>query len=142
MREPVEWPTRDLVAHRAGTTPERTAIVDADRGEERTYRELDAAVDSVAAAFDAACASDGGRVAALVDTRPAVAELLYGAMRTGRTFVPLNVELAPETLGPSSTRSRPTCWSVSARRNRWRPKSQIPRRLGRRGRRSGCQRAG
>ncbi len=98
MREPVDWPTQDLVAHRARTTPERTAIVDADSGQEWTYRELDAAVDSVAAALDGACASDGGRVAALVDTRPAVAELCYGAMRTGRTFAPLNVELAPETL--------------------------------------------
>ncbi|MBX0285317.1 class I adenylate-forming enzyme family protein [Haloarcula salinisoli] len=98
MREPVDWPTQDLVAHRAGTTPERTAIVDADSGGERTYRELDAAVDSVAAAFDAVCASAGGRVAALVDTRPAVAELLYAALRTGRTFVPLNVDLDADTL--------------------------------------------
>jgi O-succinylbenzoic acid--CoA ligase len=98
MREPVEWPTRDLVSHRAATTPERTAVVDADRDTDRTYRELDAAVGSVAAAFDARCVRSGGCVAALVDTRSAVAELLYGAVRTGRTFAPLNVELAPDTL--------------------------------------------
>ena len=98
MREPVEWPTRDLVAHRAGTTPERTAIIDAQSGEMRAYRELDAAADTVAAAVDAHCAGTGGSVAALVDTRPAVAELLSGALRTGRTFAPLNVELDADTL--------------------------------------------
>jgi O-succinylbenzoic acid--CoA ligase len=98
MRSPVDWPTRDLVSYRAATTPERTAVVDADRGEGRTYRELDAAVDSVAAAFDARSGAATGPVAALVDTRPAVAELFYGAMRTGRPFAPLNVDLAPETL--------------------------------------------
>ncbi|WP_324662205.1 class I adenylate-forming enzyme family protein [Haloarcula sediminis] len=99
MPDPVEWPTRDLVSHRVGATPERTAVVDADRDTERTYRELDAAVDAVAAAFDAHCVGTGGPVAALVDTRPAVAELLHGAMRTGRTFAPLNVELDADTLG-------------------------------------------
>jgi len=98
MRDSVDWPTRDLVSHRAATTPERTAVVDGDRDTEQTYRELDAAVDSVAAAFDARCEAPGGRVAALVDTRPTVAELCYGAMRAGRTFAPLNVALAPETL--------------------------------------------
>jgi len=98
MRDPVDWPTRDLLSHRAATTPERTAIVDGDRDAERSYRELDAAVDAVATALDTQCDSPGGPVAALVDTRPAVAELCYGAMRTGRPFAPLNVELAPETL--------------------------------------------
>ena len=98
MREPVDWPTRDPVSHRAATTPGRTAIVDADRDTERSYRELDAAADVVAAAIDSRVDTPGGRVAALVDARPAVAELLYGAMRTGRTFAPLNVQLAPETL--------------------------------------------
>ncbi|WP_277541272.1 class I adenylate-forming enzyme family protein [Haloarcula laminariae] len=98
MREPVEWPTRDPLTHRAATTPERTAVVDADRDTDRRYRELDAAADRVAAAFDAHTPGAGGRVAALVDTRPAVAELLYGAMRTGRTFAPLNVDLDADTL--------------------------------------------
>ncbi|MDS0284124.1 class I adenylate-forming enzyme family protein [Haloarcula onubensis] len=98
MREPVDWPARDLLTHRAATTPERTALVAADGGGERSYRDLDAAVDSVAAAFEAATDGEDGPIAALVDTRPAVAQLLHAAMRTGRTFAPLNVELAPETL--------------------------------------------
>jgi O-succinylbenzoic acid--CoA ligase len=98
MREPVDWPTCDLVSHRAATTPERTAVVDGDRDGKRTYRELDAAVDSVAAAMGAHCDGSSGRVAALVDTRPSVAELWYGVLRTGRTFAPLNVDLAPDTL--------------------------------------------
>ncbi|MBX0294225.1 class I adenylate-forming enzyme family protein [Haloarcula nitratireducens] len=97
MREPVEWPTRDLLTHRAGTTPERTAVVDADGGGTTTYRELDAAVDEVAAALEA-LDTPNGRVATLVDTRPAVGRLLFGAMRRGLTLAPLNVELDAETL--------------------------------------------
>ncbi|MBV0922901.1 AMP-binding protein [Halomicroarcula limicola] len=98
MREPMEWPTRDLLTHRAETTPERTAVVDADEGETATYRELDAAVDEVAAAFEA-LDTPNRRVATLLDTRPAVGRLLFGAMRRGLTLAPLNVELDVETLG-------------------------------------------
>jgi O-succinylbenzoic acid--CoA ligase len=93
MREPVDWPTVDLLTHRVETTPERTALVDADGGERRTYRELDAAVDSVATALAQRLGDGGTRVATLVDTRPAVARLLFGAMRLGVTLAPLNVEL-------------------------------------------------
>ncbi|MDS0258751.1 AMP-binding protein [Haloarcula sp. S1CR25-12] len=99
MREPVEWPTRDLLSHRAETTPERTAVVDAETGAERSYREFDAAADSVAAAVDGLADTAGGRVATLVDTRPAVGRLLYGVWRTGRTYAALNVDLAADTLG-------------------------------------------
>jgi len=98
MREPVDWPTHDLLTHRVATTPDRTAMVDADGGDEWSYRTLDAAADSVAAAVERRCDDAAGRVATLVDTRPAVAELLYGVVRTGRTLAPLNVALASETL--------------------------------------------
>jgi len=99
MREPVDWPTRDFLTHRADTTPTRTALVDAADGTETTYREYDAAVDAVAAGLDAAAGDSGAApVAALVDTRPAVGRLLYGAMRTGRPLAPLNVDLDGETL--------------------------------------------
>ncbi|WP_135302924.1 class I adenylate-forming enzyme family protein [Haloarcula amylovorans] len=97
MREPMEWPTRDLLTHRAETTPERTAVVDADENRTTTYRELDAAVDEVAAALKG-LDTPNGRVATLIDTRPAVGRLLFGAMRRGLTLAPLNVELDAETL--------------------------------------------
>jgi O-succinylbenzoic acid--CoA ligase len=101
MREPVDWPTVDLLSHRAGTTPERTAMIDADGDETWTYRELDTAVDSTAAAVDEALATTDAtdtRVATLVDTRPAVGRLLFGTMRLGATLAPLNVELDAGTL--------------------------------------------
>ena len=96
MAEPVSWPTRDLLSHRAGTTPERTALVDADTGRTVTYRSLDAEVDSVAAVL--ADRAGGGTVATLMDTRPAIGRLLFGTMRSGATLAPLNPELDAETL--------------------------------------------
>ena len=96
MPEPVDWPTRDLVTHRVESTPDRTAVVGEHR--ELTYRELDDAVDEAAAVFDSFGASHGGRVATLVDTRAAMSRLLFGAMRTGATLAPLNVELEAATL--------------------------------------------
>jgi len=98
MRDPADWPTRDPVSHRAGTTPERTAVIDAEDGHQWRYRDLDAAVDAVAAGIDSAAETADGRVATLVDTRPAVGRLLFGAMRSGRTLAPLNVDLDAETL--------------------------------------------
>lgn len=96
MPEPAAWPTRDLLSHRATTTPERTAMVDADTGATETYRALDTAVDSVAASL--ADQAGRGTVAVLVDTRPAIGRLLFGAMRCGATLAPLNVELDATTL--------------------------------------------
>lgn len=97
MREPVDWPTRDLLTHRVRSTPERTALVTAD-GDTTTYREYDAAADRVAATVERYADSEHSRVAALVDTRVEVGELLFGAMRCGATLAPLNVELERETL--------------------------------------------
>ena len=98
MRDPVEWPTADPVTHRAATTPERTAVVDADGGTTLTYRALDSAVGSVAAALERYPDAPDGRVAVLMDTRAVVGRLLFGAMRIGATLAPLNVGLDAETL--------------------------------------------
>ncbi|WP_324757939.1 class I adenylate-forming enzyme family protein [Haloarcula montana] len=110
MREPVDWPTRDLVSHRVASTPERPAVVDADGDRTWSYRDLDDRVDTVAARFAAETDSAGGEdelVAALVDTRPEIAPLLFGAMRAGVTLVPLNVDLVPATLGAQLARVDP-----------------------------------
>ena len=73
-------------------------MVDADDGDELTYREYDAAVDRVAAAFGEWLDDAPATVATLVDTRPAVGKLLFGGMRLGATLAPLNVELDAESL--------------------------------------------
>ena len=98
MRDPVDWPTQDLVTHRADTTPDRTAMVAADSGSRVTYRELDAAVGAVAAELDRRIDAADATVATLLPTRPAVGTLLFAAMRIGATLAPLNVELDADTL--------------------------------------------
>ncbi|WP_254278693.1 class I adenylate-forming enzyme family protein [Haloarcula marina] len=98
MRESLEWPTRDLLSHRAAATPERTALVDADDGSSLTYREYDAAADEIAAGVRPHLSDDGARVATLVNTRPEVGSLLFGAMRCGTTLAPLNVDLEADAL--------------------------------------------
>ncbi|MEF8828270.1 MAG: AMP-binding protein, partial [Haloarcula sp.] len=98
MRDPVDWPTTDLVTHRADTTPDRTAMVAAESGNAVTYRELDAAVDAVAAELDRRVDAPDATVATLLPTRPAVGTLLFATMRLGATLAPLNGELDAETL--------------------------------------------
>ncbi|MDT3435298.1 AMP-binding protein [Haloarcula sp. 1CSR25-25] len=98
MRDPVDWPTKDLVACRANATPDRTALVAAESGTAVTYRELDAAVDAVAAELDRRIDAPDATVATLLPTRPAVGTLLFATMRLGATLAPLNVELDAETL--------------------------------------------
>jgi O-succinylbenzoic acid--CoA ligase len=98
MRDSVDWPTTDLVTHRAATTPDRTAMVAAESGAAVTYRELDAAVDAVAAELDRRTDTPDATIATLLPTRPAVGTLLFAAMRLGATLAPLNVELDAATL--------------------------------------------
>ncbi len=85
MRDPLNWPTQDLVTHRADTTPDRTAMVAAASGNAVTYRKLDAAVDAVAAELDRRVDAPDATVATLLPTRPAVGTLLFAAMRLGAT---------------------------------------------------------
>jgi O-succinylbenzoic acid--CoA ligase len=92
-----EWPRTDLLTHRAETTPDRTALIDADTGESVTYQAFDAQVDTLAATLNERV--DGsGRVATLFDTRPAVGRLLYSTLRCGQTLAPLNIELNADTI--------------------------------------------
>ncbi|WP_284009089.1 class I adenylate-forming enzyme family protein [Haloarcula pelagica] len=110
MREPVDWPTRDLVSHRVASTPERTAVIDAANGRAWSYRDLDERVDAVAARFATEADAetvDGGRVATLVDTRVGMASLLFGAMRAGVSLVPLNVDLEAASLAAQLDRVDP-----------------------------------
>jgi len=98
MRDPLNWPTQDLVTHRADTTPDRTAMVAAASGNAVTYRKLDAAVDAVAAELDRRIDAPNATIATLLPARPAVGTLLFAAMRLGATLAPLNVELDAATL--------------------------------------------
>ncbi|WP_226482975.1 class I adenylate-forming enzyme family protein [Natrinema amylolyticum] len=101
--EPVDWPTRDLVAHRAAATPQQTALIDIETGTAWRFREFDNRVDRVASRLEDRVLAGSGterddreRIGLLMDTRPAFATLFFAAMRTGATVVPLNVR---ETTG-------------------------------------------
>src|SRR6056297_1033717 len=95
MTAPIDWPTRDPVAHRVAATPQRTALIDVATDTEWTFREYDRRVDRLAAALESAALA-GERIGVLMDTRPAFATLFFAAMRTGTTVVALNVR---ETTG-------------------------------------------
>ncbi|MCU4971283.1 acyl--CoA ligase [Halobacteria archaeon AArc-m2/3/4] len=109
-RTPPDWPTVDLVAHRVRTTPDRTAVVDADTEETWTYRELDRRVDALAAGLlsetDLERGSDA-RVGVLLHTSPAFATLCFAAMRIGLSLVPLNVRETPTELESKVERTDP-----------------------------------
>ncbi len=113
-----EWPDRDPLAHRAATTPERTAVIDArsqdgqDDGASRTdYRTYDAEVEALAAGLTTVDGlepvrepgAEGGdgpppRVAVLAADRAAVPRTLFAATRLGASVVPLNVRSDDERL--------------------------------------------
>ncbi|ELY38360.1 class I adenylate-forming enzyme family protein [Natronorubrum tibetense] len=101
---PLEWPTRDLLSHRASTTPDATAVIDADGGESWTFGEFDRRVDIVAKRLEtvltdpeSVAADTERRLGVLMETRVAFAEVYLAAMRRGITVVPLNVrETVPE----------------------------------------------
>lgn len=87
------WPAADPVADRAAATPDRTAIVDADADRTLSYREYDRLVATVA---DALASHGADRVGYLLAPRPEVGALVFAAMRTGTTLVPLSLrEPAP-----------------------------------------------
>ncbi|MFD1564893.1 o-succinylbenzoate--CoA ligase [Haloarchaeobius amylolyticus] len=95
MTAPIDWPTRDPVAHRVAATPQRTALIDVATDTDWTFREYDRRVDRLAAALESH-ALDGERIGVLMNTRPVFATLFFAAMRTGTTVVALNVR---ETTG-------------------------------------------
>ena len=91
------WENGDILATRAATTPERTALVDADHQREWTYRALDTLVDDAAANVQRLLADrdtdERPRVACLLSTRVAFVVTFYATARSGATLVPLNTEL-------------------------------------------------
>ncbi|WP_439026055.1 o-succinylbenzoate--CoA ligase [Haloarchaeobius sp. DT45] len=76
---PVEWPTQDLLSVRARTTPERTALADADTDRSWTFRDLHHRVHDVAARLDDY--PGDGRIGLVLDRRVAVPVVFFAAMR-------------------------------------------------------------
>jgi O-succinylbenzoic acid--CoA ligase len=101
----LDWPTRDLLAHRAAATPDRTALVAAETGESWTYRDLDAAVADLVPTLERFAPDYDGTVGVLLDTRVEFVHVAFAAMRRAQTLVPLNVRLTAEELRPQADRA-------------------------------------
>jgi O-succinylbenzoic acid--CoA ligase len=114
MREPVEWPTRDVLSHRAATTPDRTAIIDVATNREWTYRAFDTIVDGVTARLEALLDSSTeaetngqSRIGLLASTRIGFFATLFACWRAGHTVVPLDTQLTSGELGTRLDRVDP-----------------------------------
>ncbi|WP_227355328.1 o-succinylbenzoate--CoA ligase [Haladaptatus salinisoli] len=90
--------TKDWLAHRAGISPDATAVVEAEDGTERTYAELDSAVEETAGRLAGLGLRAGDHLGVLMETRMAAVRLVHAAMRLGCVLVPLNVRLAAPEL--------------------------------------------
>jgi O-succinylbenzoic acid--CoA ligase len=106
MREPLGWPTHDVLHHRAATTPDRTAVVDVATNREWTVRAFDTIVDGVTVRLSALLddidtAGDEMRVGLLASTRIGFFAALHACWRAGHTAVPLDTQL---TSGELATR--------------------------------------
>jgi len=99
--------TGDFLATRAAATPDRATLQDIETEEEWRARELDAAAETAACTLDGATDEREGRVGLLLSTRPAYVVALYGAVRLGRTVVPLNVRLSTGELATRVDRVDP-----------------------------------
>ncbi|ELZ00943.1 class I adenylate-forming enzyme family protein [Natrialba asiatica] len=101
----LEWPTQDLLAHRAAATPQRRALIDIETETAWTFAEFTRRVDRTAAALETTVGrGDGGHIGVLTDTRPAFATLFFAAMRRGATVAPLNVRETASELAAKADR--------------------------------------
>jgi O-succinylbenzoic acid--CoA ligase len=82
---------------RAATTPERTALIDADDARTLSYRELDAAVDGVAARLREVLPDDG-RLGTRCRPSAAFVVTYHAARRLGSTVVGLDPRLPEDTV--------------------------------------------
>ncbi len=106
---PVDWPTRDLLAHRTAATPDRTAVVDAPTGREWTYRAFDAVVDGTAAHLRARLEGTDTRprIGVVSSTRIESVVAVHAVFRAGGCLVPLHARLSERELGAQLERVGP-----------------------------------
>ena len=96
MREPVEWPTQDVLSHRAAATPDRTAVVDVATNRQWTVRAFDTIVDGVTVRLRSHLSgtdTTDTRVGLLASTRLGFFAALHACWRAGHTAVPLDTQL-------------------------------------------------
>jgi len=87
----------NLLRRASGAWPERTAIVAA--GRELTFRQLDEESNKLASALQRLGVQRGDRVAALLENSIEFVIALWGALKAGAVFVPLNHATKGTALG-------------------------------------------
>jgi O-succinylbenzoic acid--CoA ligase len=88
----------DWLAHRARSTPEREALVNASSGNAWTYATLDETVEEMAGRLSALGVAEGDHLAAAMETGVEEVCLIHAAMRLGAVLVPLPPEFTPPEL--------------------------------------------
>ena len=88
----------DGLAHRARTTPDREALVNASSGNAWTYATLDETVEEMAGRLAALGVDEGDHLGAALETGVEEVCLIHAAMRLGAVLVPLPPEFTPPEL--------------------------------------------
>jgi O-succinylbenzoic acid--CoA ligase len=89
---------RDWLSQRAATSPDATALVEADTGDSRDYDALDGAVEEVAGRFAALGIGDGDHLGVVLPNGLPFVHVVHAAMRVGATLVPLETRQTPPEL--------------------------------------------
>jgi fatty-acyl-CoA synthase len=94
---PYGW-VGSISERRAELSPERVGLVDADTGEEYTYRELDERANRAARLLREHGVSKGDRVAVVSRNRPELVDLYFATAKVGAILAPLSHRLAPREI--------------------------------------------
>jgi len=103
VADPFDGPVADLLAERVRSTPDATAVVDADRDGEWTYAAFDDYVSRLAGRLESHAVGD--RLGSLLGTGVAFAGAYFAAGRRGASVVPLNPDLPAERLRAQAERT-------------------------------------
>ncbi|MFT4921321.1 MAG: fatty-acyl-CoA synthase [Haloarculaceae archaeon] len=110
---PYEW-VGQLSERRAALTPERVGLVDADSGDEYTYRELDQRANRMARLLREHGVEAGDRVAVVSRNRPELVDLYFATAKVGAVLAPLSHRLAPRETAQLLTLIEPSLLVVEA----------------------------
>jgi len=86
----------DPLTHRAEATPRRTALVDAETGEETSYGTLDSRVNEVAARLRSLGVGEGDHLCVVMETRVEFFLLVHASTRLNAVLVPVSARLTQE----------------------------------------------
>ncbi|WP_181687125.1 o-succinylbenzoate--CoA ligase [Halorhabdus salina] len=105
MRTLDAWPQIDPLTARASSTPDRTAVVEAETGATWTYEELFDEADRLAGRLQAACDGRPQRVGIAMETSIHFVRATHAAWRLGAAVVPLDVREPVDQLETLATKA-------------------------------------